>query len=67
MRRFKELSFNQVRVTRDLHCFNLYATYDQQRKEFRLDLALKAFPFVDTRLGRTDLGEGFGPFIGDTR
>lgn len=56
--------FTQIRLTRDLHCFNLYATYDQQRREFRLDLALKAFPFLDTRFGRDDTGAGFSPFFG---
>lgn len=56
--------FAQIRLTRDLHCFNLYATYDQQRKEFRLDLALKAFPFFDSRFGRNDSGTGFSPYFG---
>ncbi len=56
--------FAQIRLTRDLHCFNLYATYDQQRKEIRFDLALKAFPFFDTRFGRNDTGTGFTPYFG---
>ncbi len=60
----KKFDFTQIRVVRDLHCFNLYATYDQQRKEFRLDLALKAFPFVDSRYGRNENGTGFNPFFG---
>ncbi|HVF11419.1 MAG TPA: hypothetical protein VNA16_11480 [Abditibacteriaceae bacterium] len=63
----RQFTFNQIRVTRDLHCFNLYATFDQQRKELRFDLALKAFPFVDTRFGRSEFGEGFAPFVGDVR
>ena len=63
----KGFDFSQIRVTRDLHCFNLYGTYDSQRKEFRLDLALKAFPFVDTRYGRTGQGAGFNPFVGEFR
>lgn len=60
----KKFDFTQFRIVRDLHCFNLYATYDQQRKEIRLDLALKAFPFVDSRYGRNDTGTGFNPFFG---
>ena len=55
--------FAQIRLTRDLHCFNLYATYDQQRKEIRFDLALKAFPFLDSRFGRNDSGTGFTPYF----
>ncbi|HEX8552330.1 MAG TPA: hypothetical protein VF681_12340 [Abditibacteriaceae bacterium] len=61
----REIDFNQIRVARDLHCFNLFATYDQSRKELRFDLALKAFPFVDTRLGIGQFGQGFDARIGD--
>ncbi|HEY0072946.1 MAG TPA: hypothetical protein VGB77_02515, partial [Abditibacteriaceae bacterium] len=63
----KTFDFAQIRLTRDLHCFNLYATYDQQRKEIRFDLALKAFPFFDTRFGRNDTGTGFSPYFGQTQ
>jgi len=63
----KQFDIEQFRVVRDLHCFNLYASYDAQRKEFRFDLALKAFPFVDSRLGQTALGEGFNPAAGVVR
>ncbi len=59
--------FAQIRLTRDLHCFNLYATFDQQRKEIRFDLALKAFPFFDTRFGRNDTGTGFTPYFGQVQ
>ena len=59
----KKFDFQQFRVVRDLHCFNLYATYDSSRREFRLDLALKAFPFVDSRLGYNSFGESFDPVI----
>lgn len=59
--------FAQIRLTRDLHCFNLYATYDQQRKEIRFDLALKAFPFFDTRFGRNETGTGFTPYFGQVQ
>lgn len=60
----KQFDFAQIRVVQDLHCFNLYTTYDNQRKELRFDLALKAFPFVDTRLGQGQFGQGFDPRIG---
>ena len=61
----KSFDFSQIRITRDLHCFNLYATYDGQRQELRFDLAIKAFPFADTRFGRNQFSEGFDPFVGD--
>ncbi len=61
----KTFDFTQIRVTRDLHCFNLFATYDGQRKELRLDLAIKAFPFADTRFGRNEFSEGFDASVGD--
>jgi hypothetical protein len=60
----KTFDFTQFRITRDLHCFNLYATYDGQRKELRFDLAIKAFPFADTRFGRNQFSEGFDPAVG---
>ena len=61
----RQIDFNQIRVSRDLHCFNLFATYDQSSKELRFDLALKAFPFVDTRLGIGQFGQGFDSRIGN--
>lgn len=61
----KQFDFNQIRITRDLHCFNLFATYDSTLKQFRLDLALKAFPFTDTRYGVGQQGQGFDARIGD--
>ena len=63
----KQFDFQQFRIARDLHCFNLFATFDSQRKELRFDLALKAFPFLDTRLGQNRLGESFDPQIGAVR
>jgi len=63
----KTFDLNQIRIAHDLHCFNLFTTYDQQRKQVRFDLALKAFPFLDTRFGQGQLGEGFDPFVGDVQ
>lgn len=63
----KTFDLNQVRISHDLHCFNLFTTYDQQRKQIRFDLALKAFPFLDTRFGQGRLGEGFDPFVGEVQ
>jgi hypothetical protein len=60
-----EVDFNQIRISRDLHCFNLFATYDGTNRELRFDLALKAFPFVDTRFGVGQFGEGFDSRIGN--
>ena len=56
--------FLQVRLVQDLHCVQLYVTYDQTIKELRFDLALKAFPFVDSRFGMGQLGQGFSPTVG---
>ncbi len=44
-----------------------HATYDGQRKELRFDLAIKAFPFADTRFGRNEFSESFDPVVGETR
>lgn len=63
----KKFDFTQFRVTRDLHCFNLYATYDGQRREMRFDIAIKAFPFADTRFGVNAFSEGFDPSVGDVQ
>ncbi len=59
----KRFDTQQFRIVRDLHCFNLYASYDSSRREFRLDLALKAFPFLDSRFGYNRSGESFDPTI----
>lgn len=56
--------FNQIKVTRDLHCWQAFLTYDQQRREFRLDLALKAFPAFDTRFGVGQSGQGLNTSVG---
>ncbi len=63
----KRFDFQQYRAIVDVHCFNLFATYDGSRKELRFDLALKAFPFADTRFGRNGLSEGFDPGVGEVR
>jgi hypothetical protein len=63
----RKFDFSQFRFTRDLHCFNLFMTYDGQRNELRLDLALKAFPFTDTRFGRNQSSEGFDGSVGGIR
>jgi hypothetical protein len=57
--------FTQYRLTQDLHCFNLYATYDSSQRELRFDIALKAFPFADTRFGRNETSEGFDSGVGE--
>ena len=63
----KKFEFTQIRVIQDLHCFNLYVNYDNQRNQIRIDLALKAFPFADTRFGRNVLSEGFDSSVGTAR
>jgi len=63
----KRFDFQQYRLITDLHCFNLYTTYDGSRHELRLDLSLKAFPFADTRFGRNGFSEGFDPGVGEIR
>ena len=63
----KKFEFTQIRVIQDLHCFNLYLNYDNQRNQIRVDLALKAFPFADTRFGRNIASEGFDSSVGSVR
>ena len=63
----QKFEFTQVRVIQDLHCFNLYVNYDNQRNQVRFDLALKAFPFADTRFGRNVLSQGFDSSVGTAR
>lgn len=63
----QKFEFTQIRIIQDLHCFNLYVNYDSQRNQVRLDLALKAFPFADTRFGRNVFSEGFDSSVGTAR
>lgn len=53
--------FTQVRLTRDLHCWQTSLSYNSQRRELRIDFSLKAFPFLRQLFGRTDQG-----FLADT-
>lgn len=52
-----DFDYNQVKLRRSFHDWNTYLTYDQQRREVRFDIALKAFPFFDTRFGVGQSGE----------
>ena len=63
----QKFEFTQIRVIQDLHCFNLYLNYDNQRNQIRVDLALKAFPFADTRFGRDRFSQGFDSSVGIAR
>jgi len=56
--------YNEFLLSHDLHCWELLLYYSEQRKEFRVDLRLKAFQFGTGTYGtgrfgqRTDLGMG---------
>ncbi len=63
----RRFDFQQYRAIVDLHCVNLFTTYDGSRKELRFDLALKAFPFADTRFGRNGFSQGFDAGVGEVR
>ena len=53
----RDFDYNQVKVRRTFHDWHAFLTYDDQRREMRFDLALKAFPFFDTRFGVGESGE----------
>jgi len=60
----RKSDFTQFRLRRELHDAHLYFSYDHQRREFRMDFALKAFPAFDSRFGVGTQGQplyGVGP------
>jgi len=60
----KRLDYNDLRLTRDLHCFVASLAYSQQRKEMRFNFMIKAFPILDRYFGVGASGQQLGTGMG---
>jgi hypothetical protein len=61
----REFLYNEIMVTRDLHCWEASAFYSQQRKLFRIDLRIKAFEWGGADYGLGRFGDALNPNVGD--
>jgi hypothetical protein len=60
-----KFNYNDLRLTKDLHCFLATVTYSQQRQELRFNLMIKAFPITDRYFGVSSYGQQFGTGLGE--
>ncbi|MCS7191571.1 MAG: hypothetical protein NZ937_01120 [Armatimonadetes bacterium] len=52
----RKMDITQFRVTKDLHCYQIWATYNRERREFRFFFVIKAFPIFQQFFGTSDQG-----------
>jgi hypothetical protein len=60
----RKLTYNDVLLTYDLHCWEAVLVYNKQRGDFRLDFNLKAYPRSDFGFGVGRFGQGFDTSLG---
>jgi len=60
----KKVTYNDVLLTYDLHCWEAVVVYNKQRNEFRFDLNLKAYPRQDFGFGIGQFGQQFTTDLG---
>jgi len=61
----RQLLYNEVMVTRDLHCWEARLFYSKQRRLFRIDLRIKAFEWGDYDYGLGRFGQMLDTSVGD--
>lgn len=52
----RKLDIAQFRITRDFHCYQVWATYNRERREFRFFFVIKAFPILQQFFGTSSQG-----------
>ncbi len=52
----KKMDITQLRLTKDLHCYQIWLTYNRERREFRFYFVIKAFPLLQQFFGTSDQG-----------
>ncbi len=51
-----KMDITQLRLTKDLHCYQVWVTYNRERREFRFYFVIKAFPLLQQFFGTSDQG-----------
>lgn len=52
----RKMDITQFRLTKDLHCYQIWAIYNRERREFRVFFVIKAFPIFQQFFGTSDQG-----------
>lgn len=52
----RKIDIAQFRLVKDLHCYQIWAIYNRERREFRLFFVIKAFPLFQQFFGTSDQG-----------
>ncbi len=52
----RRMDITQFRVTKDFHCYQIWAIYNRERREFRFFFVIKAFPIFQQFFGTSDQG-----------
>jgi hypothetical protein len=63
--RTSRLDYNDIRLTRDLHCWTAQLTYSQQQGELRLNLGINAFPTRERMFGVGTQGQYLDTTLGE--
>lgn len=51
-----KMDIAQFKLTKDFHCYQIWAIYNRERREFRVFFAIKAFPLLQQFFGTSDQG-----------
>jgi hypothetical protein len=52
----RKMDITQFRLTKDFHCYQIWAIYNRERREFRIFFVIKAFPLFQQFFGTSDQG-----------
>ncbi|MGQ9519502.1 MAG: hypothetical protein ACUVTP_05350 [Candidatus Fervidibacter sp.] len=52
----KKMDIAQFRLMKDFHCYQIWAIYNRERREFRVFFVIKAFPLLQQFFGTSDQG-----------
>ena len=60
----RRMDITQFRLTRDFHCYQLWLSYNRERREFRFFFVVKAFPIFQQLFGTSNQGAFLDTSVG---
>ena len=60
----RRMDITQFRLTRDFHCYQLWLSYNRERREFRFFFVVKAFPIFQQLFGASNQGAFLDTSVG---
>ena len=60
----RRMDITQIRLTRDFHCYQLWLSYNRERREFRFFFVVKAFPIFQQLFGTSNQGAFIDTSVG---